>query len=123
MSYEYSYILEEALHPGVLLGLVSGAPSFLLSVATYVLSALGLYTIASRREIRHPWMAWIPLLNVWLMGSLSDQYRYVVKGENKSRRKWLLILNLIKAVLLLTIVILVAVYGVIGIVKSPVLRI
>ena len=99
MFYEYSYILEEALNPGVLLGLVSGAPSFLLSVAAYVLSALGLYTIASRREIRHPWLAWIPVLNVWLIGSLSDQYRYVVKGKVCNKRKALLTLNLINLAL------------------------
>ena len=105
MSYEYSYILEEIVESGALAGLVSGAPSMLLSVATYVLSALALYTVASRRGIRNPWMAWIPVLNVWLLGSLSDQYRYVVKGQVKNKRKALLILNIINMVLGIAVVV------------------
>ena len=40
-------------------------------------------------------MAWFPVLNYWIIGSLSDQYRYVVKGEIKSKRKILLVLNII----------------------------
>ena len=41
----------------------------------------------------------MPLVNVWLLGSLSDQYQYVVKRKNTSRRKWLLVLNLLTPVL------------------------
>ena len=120
MIYDYSYILEEIVDSGVLVGLVSGTPSFLLSVAAYVLTALGLYALASRRGIRNPWMAWIPVLNVWLLGSLSDQYRYVVKGQEKNKRKTLLILNLINLVLglvvlaLLTLMIVAAVRAEMG---------
>ena len=66
-----------------------GTP-MLLSIASYVLTALALYTIARRRGLRRPWLAWIPVADSWLLGSLSDQYRYVVKGEHKSKRKILL---------------------------------
>jgi hypothetical protein len=38
----------------------------------------------------------VPVLNVWIVGSLSDQYRYVVKGQYKSKRKSLLVLNLLQ---------------------------
>ena len=62
----------------------------LLSIAGYVLTALALYTIARRRGLRNPWLAWIPVADSWLLGSLSDQYRYVVKGEHRSKRKILL---------------------------------
>ena len=112
MSYEYSYILEEVWDSGILVGLLSGTPSFLLSVAAYVLSALALYTVASRRGIRKPWLAWIPVLNVWLIGSLSDQYRYVVKGQVKNKRKALLILNLINLVLGIAVVVFVTMMAV-----------
>ena len=64
------------------------------SVAVYVLQSLSLYTIAGRRGIRNPWLAWIPLGNLWIMGSISDQYRYVTKGEIKNRRKLLLGLSI-----------------------------
>ena len=35
------------------------------------------------------------MVNVWVLGSLSDQYRYVVRGENKSKRKAMLVLSII----------------------------
>lgn len=75
--------------------LASGIPGTLLNIASYVLTSLALYTVATRRGIGHAWLSWIPLLNVWIIGSLSDQYRYVVKGQYKSKRKWLLILKLL----------------------------
>ena len=64
--------------------------SLALSMASYVLHSLGLYTIADRRGIRHSWLAWIPIGNLWLAGSISDQYQYVAKGKIKSRRKAML---------------------------------
>ncbi len=70
-----------------------------IGIAAYVLRALGFYTIAKRRGINHPWMSWVPVLDLWVMGCISDQYRYVVKGEVKNKRKWLLGLNIALAVL------------------------
>ena len=64
-------------------------------IALYVLQALGLYTLAQRRGIRKSWFAWIPVLSLWTLGSLSDQYRYVVRHQFRSRRKWLMILILV----------------------------
>ena len=85
--------------------LTSSIPSMLLGLVAYVLTAWALYTIASRRQIRKPWLAWIPVANVWILGSLSDQYQYLVKGQNKSKRKVLVILNVL--MLLISLVILV----------------
>ena len=90
---EYSYMMEEVMTAFVS-ALASSIPSTLLGIAGYVLSALALYTLAQRRGINKPWLSWIPVVNVWVLGSLSDQYHYVVKGENKSKRKILLGLNL-----------------------------
>ena len=98
-SYEYSYVFEEALGTGILSALVSGIPSALFGIATYVLTAFALYTVAQRRGLNRPWLAWIPVVNCWVLGSLSDQYRYVVKNEIRSKRKVLLILNILAAVL------------------------
>ena len=102
--YQFSYALEEglALIPGLLSMVSSGA----FHIAAYVLTAVALYTMAKRRGIKHGWLSWIPVANVWVLGSLSDQYRYVVKGAYKSKRKWLLILKIISTVLgsILTVV-------------------
>ena len=68
-------------------------------IVSYVFSSIGMYTIAKRRGIHHPWLAWIPVANTWILGSISDQYQFVAKGKVRSRRKLLLILNIIMAVL------------------------
>ena len=80
---------------GVLVGfLVVFSIVYLLSIglgiASYILHALGLYTIAQRRGIKHPWMAWVPVLNLWTLGSISDQYQYVTQGLIRNRRKLLI---------------------------------
>ena len=76
----------------------------LLSLVTYVLTALALYTIARRRGLKNPWLAWIPVADCWLLGSLSDQYRYVVKGEHKSKRKILLFFRILTAVMWVSLI-------------------
>lgn len=65
-----------------------------ISLATYILKSVGLYTIAKRRGLNHPWLVWLPVGREWIIGSVSDQYQYLVKGEVKSRRKILLALSI-----------------------------
>lgn len=77
----------------------------LFSVACYVLSSLSMHTIAKRRGIHHPWLSWIPYGNMWILGSIADQYQYVTKGKVKNRRKVLLGVTLALAVLLIPIVV------------------
>ena len=122
MNFHIDAYMEEAAM--LLPFLTSAFPSTLLGIATYVLSSLALYTLATRRGIDKAWLSWVPVLNVWIIGSLSDQYRYVVKGQYKSKRKILLILNLISLVVGLILAIVVigvtvelttgAIYGVSG---------
>ncbi len=71
------------------------------SVAMYILYSLGIYTVAQRRGIRHPWMAWLPVTNLWILGSISDQYQYATQGKIRSRRKVMLGLCIAIAALLL----------------------
>ena len=97
MYYDFTYFLNEYLDSGVfILNLITNSISSLWGIAMYVLTALGLYTIAKRRAINKAWLAWIPVVNCWLIGCISDQYRYVVKGQMKSKRKALLILTIIQ---------------------------
>lgn len=99
------YFFEEELLM-LLPGLISGVPAGLFGIAAYILTALAMYTVSCRRGLKKPWLAWIPVLNCWLLGSISDQYQYVVKGENKNKRKWLLSLNIVKAVLISSVTVL-----------------
>jgi len=81
---------ENLMGMGLVPMLLSEIPSMLLNVAIYIFTGLGLYTIAKRRGIHNPWLAWVPFANAWLLGCISDQYRSIARGEVKNRRKVLL---------------------------------
>ena len=68
--------------------------SIACGIAMYVLRSLGMYTVAKRRGIRHPWLSWIPFGDAWMLGCISDQYQYKAKGKIRNRRKLLLGLSI-----------------------------
>ena len=74
----------------IVLVLLLGLLVCCFGILSYVLQAVGMYTVGKRRGIHHSWLAWLPIGNMWLLGSISDQYQYVVKGKVKNRRKILL---------------------------------
>lgn len=76
---------------------VSGTFTTVLKVVCYVFTGLSLYTIAKRRGIRKYGLAWVPIINVWILGSISDQYKYVTTGKTQGRRKILLCLSVLQA--------------------------
>lgn len=106
MSYEYDYYaseLGESLLPvfSVLVAvfLAVWVIAMLVGVVLYVIRSLSLHTIAKRRGIHNAWLSWIPVGQEWIIGSLSDQFKYLTQGKNQSRRKLLLGLNLAGVVL------------------------
>lgn len=60
-----------------ILALSSGLFIFLLlvSIAIYILSSLGLYKLAKNRNIENPWLAWIPIANLYVLGKLVGSLR------------------------------------------------
>lgn len=74
-----------------------------IGIASYIFRSLGVYTIAKRRGIKRPWMAWVPVVDQYLLGCVSDQYQYVVKGKNKNKRTVLLWLNIVMMALSLAV--------------------
>ena len=62
----------------------------IISLALFLIGAWGLYTIAKRRNLRHAWLAWLPVGNSWILGAIADQYQQCVAGKKTARRKWLL---------------------------------
>ena len=80
-----------------------------LAIAAYILSSLAIFTIAKRRCIKKPWMAWVPVVNVWIVGSIADQYCYVTKREVKNNRKVLLALSIAMTALCAALIVLICV--------------
>lgn len=64
-------------------------------IAMYVLRSIAVYGIAKRRGLNSPWLAWIPVGRDWILGSISDQYKYLTKGKDQSRRIILLVFSLV----------------------------
>lgn len=64
------------------------------SLISYIFASIGLAGMAKYRGIRKYGLAWLPIGNAWILGSLSDQYRHVVKGKICCRRKTLLGLSI-----------------------------
>ena len=97
MYPSYGFGAEEAESFRMFLGFFVGIMVFALaiSVVMYVFQSAGVYAIAKRRGIRHAWLAWIPVANYWILGSISDQYQYVTKGKNTKNRVWLLCLYIV----------------------------
>lgn len=100
-EFEYNF-------PGVMEGATAGVAGIItgiflivyfllmgISLVSYVLGSLGMYRMAKRRGIHHPWLAWVPVGNNWLLGSISDHYQYVVKHKVTKRRTVLLVLSII----------------------------
>jgi len=42
----------------------------LVVLAGYVLTSLGLMTMAKNKGIENPWLAWIPIGNMWILGQI-----------------------------------------------------
>ena len=118
-SYDYAYSVGEDVSLLVLMSfyVVYYLIAIGFGIAAYILSSAGFYTIAKRRQLNHPWLAWVPVANAWIVGSLSDQYRYVKKGQTKSKRKILLTLECILAALAAAAVVVVIV-EIVGIVPA-----
>ena len=83
------YFFEEELLM-LIPGLLSGVPTGIFGIASYILTSLAIYTISRRRVLRKAWLAWVPVVNCWLLGSISDHYQYVAKQKVTRRRKVLL---------------------------------
>lgn len=80
---------------------VIGLISLALWLVLYIFLSLSLYTLAKRRGIRAPGLAWVPVCGArWIMGSLADQYVYFTEGKIKYQRRLLLWLEVGMYVLL-----------------------
>lgn len=66
-----------------------------IGIALFVFRAISIYKIARRRGISNAWLAWVPVCSEWILGSVADQYQYVVKGRVKNRRLPLFLLSVV----------------------------
>ena len=66
----------------------------ILFLPGYILTGISLHSIANRRGIERPWMAWVPMMQLYTLGCISDQYQAIVLGKQKNKRAIMLLLVL-----------------------------
>ncbi len=98
--------IEQTMNTGLGIMIVIYLVALAFGIVSYVFQALSLSTIARRRGLPSPWMAWVPVLNMWLMGSLSDQFQQYTKNKTTNRRKILIggYIGIFAAMILLVVV-------------------
>lgn len=104
----YSLPAYEQILSRYLLGFNIGSAAF--GILLYVFLSIGMYSIAKHRGIHKAWFAWFPVLRMWLLGCISDQYREVAKGQITKKRCGLLTLSIISAVCGLAVMVLAVVF-------------
>lgn len=57
-------------------------------ITLYVLGSLGLYSLAKGQKLEYPWLAWIPIARDYLLGELTGNKMWGLKGS-----KWVLALT------------------------------
>jgi hypothetical protein len=85
--------------------LLLSAISSLLSVGIYVVTSLSLHAMAKGRFIEKAWLAWIPVGNLWILGSIADHYQLCARGRVKSRRKVLMAAYIVMAAILVGMIV------------------
>lgn len=83
---------------------------FGISITMYLFEAFGLYRMGQRLGFKNPWLAFVPVANVYALGKVAEQY---VKNDGKPSAKFskiLLTLNII----ILAIAVLFVVFAVVA---------
>lgn len=60
------------------------AVSAVIGIAIYLLESISVYKMAKSAEIKNPWLAFIPVADSWVFGTLAEKYKN--KNGNKSAR-------------------------------------
>ena len=58
-----------------------------LLIGSFLLQAVSLCSIARRRRLSCPWLAWFPIASGWVLGNLSDDYQKKVRKKTRHKRR------------------------------------
>lgn len=85
-----------------------------VGIVLYILMAFGIFEMAKKAKIKNPWLAFIPIVNIYTFGRVAQCY---VKNSGKKSAKfgaWLLALKILKLVFaaVFTVMLIIAVISV-----------
>lgn len=100
---------------------------FVLLAGLYVLNSIGLYRMAKKMGHDKPWLAWIPIANMWLMFTLPDsEYRVLALNkviEERSNAFWIYMAIQYGSTIVVTILSALPIIGYLTILISPLVSI
>ncbi len=90
--------------------------STLLLASTYILQALATYKMAEKCKLPCPWLAWIPLAHLWILGAVADHANQRNRNKKTSFRFLLPIVEIVGSILvtllyIIFVVVIVAVFS------------
>lgn len=77
---------------------VVGLVVLILTIVLYIFQSIGLYGIAKKRGIPAPGLAWVPMLNMYMLGKIADRVRLGCGAAKSCLRKWILGLSIAEGV-------------------------
>ena len=89
----YDGMAESVISIFLLVFFISTIP-LIISIAKYILMSIGLYKIASRRNLNYSFLAFIPIANSYLLGFIYDDINKTMNRTTKTAMK-LLILRIV----------------------------
>lgn len=118
MLYDYSFemypaddgILGVFLAVYLVLVVIAG----IFGIVAYVFRSLGLFTIAKRRGIDNYGLAWVPVADSWIIGSIADDYENKANDRLTRNRHWMLWLQIGGVIMTIVACVLLIVVGVVG---------
>ncbi len=82
----------EATLGGIFIAVVLAALFFLaVSLVCYIIKGISLYTLAKRRGIKNAFFAFIPVLNMYLVGNIADDICATMNRKTKYAQKILIL--------------------------------
>lgn len=103
MWYSYNYSYQSDFDWDVFWSVFTGIMCVvgIVCLVFYIFQSLGIYTIAKRRQVANAWAAWVPVLNVYLLGKISDQYQGYAQGRKTNRAATLLWCSIITFIIMI----------------------
>lgn len=96
---EYSFPCYIDDQTAILIALIGIAVLFALVIGLvlYIVQAIGVYRLSKNRGYRHAWLAFVPIVNNYVLGGIADNVN-ACYGRKSSWRIWLLLLPLLSCV-------------------------
>jgi len=78
-----------------------------IMIVTFLLTGLAYYLLAKKRNISKPWLAWVPLIQTYMIGKISDDIN-AKYNKRTHRGRWTLIFTITYIMFLIIAIVFIA---------------